>query len=252
MKESLTFSSPKVYELAQDLTELSANIQEKLLKLIDLSLRELQRSANIDIADLIEEPFQSSSLELTIRRRLDKHRHMISTKTRVLIADIGVLERLTCDLIRYDATSLHLLAENIKREATQNQAVPKVKIIIRHFLNSHLKSTWMMTANGDSILKIIKDRVYRIVKASKNYSCKASNRSWAFSRTGKPFVLKITQEENPKLSLLKQVLSEVTMKYKSGAPNSFGRLLLYSKLKIMLGKEPKFLYFAGMAKPPKS
>lgn len=127
VKEFLGKSPPEVLELAQSLSPLASCIQTKLVLLLELNLKELQRCANVDLSDLISgKQGSGTALDVLLRRRLDKQWHTLSNKTKALISDVKTLQTLLSHLLTYDPTTFHLLAENVKREATQYSAVPKV------------------------------------------------------------------------------------------------------------------------------
>ena len=127
VKEFLSKSAPEVLELAQSLSPLAGRVQNKLVLLLELNLKELQRCANVDLSDLISgKQGSGTALDVVLRRRLDKQWHTLSDKTKALISDVKTLQSLLANLLTFDPTTFHLLAENVKREATQFSAVPRV------------------------------------------------------------------------------------------------------------------------------
>ena len=71
----------------------------------------------------------------------------------------------------------------------------------------------MLTKAADELFSSIKQRVYKVVptktKHKSNKRPRSSQTLWALGRDGIRYKLSLTQEENPKWGLLKDVLEEV-------------------------------------------
>lgn len=86
----------------------------------------------------------------------------------------------------------------------------------------------MLTKAADELFSAIKKRVYKVVPLKARAKGKRKkSQLWALGRDGIRYKLSLTQEENPKWSLLKEVLAETESlrKAKSAAQTyPFGEL----------------------------
>jgi len=193
---------PIVADFGQPLTDLMAAIQRELVTLLEMCLKELRKTQNLDVSGLTVENGLFRSFEVTLRRQLDPLWHKVGRKTKQLVYDVGVLRRLLPDLLRLDAVTFLRVLDGIREEVSGNQA----------------PSLWLLTDAADRMFRYARTRVLRTPKLKTKRSAQDLAEvdplsllvTTVLDETGQQQTkLKIDVEENPKFGLLRHVLDEI-------------------------------------------
>ncbi|KZT71130.1 hypothetical protein DAEQUDRAFT_688077 [Daedalea quercina L-15889] len=158
VKESLDVKRPDLIELHQDMSESMSEIHHAIVQCMTTTLSEIKRANTaLDLDDLNIDNAYFKSFDMIVRRMLDPVWHKVGPRTKQLVGDLAVLRRLLSYLLTYDAIAFQgfidtLIASNTTTEAgtaRQNQ------------------SPWMLTDAANVIFQYAKRRCYTMSAIAK-------------------------------------------------------------------------------------
>jgi len=197
VKASLDKKKPDVSEVCVPLTPLMLGIQREVVALLEMCLKELRQTQNLDVSHLTVEDGLFKSFEITLRRQLDPLWHKVSKKTKQLVYDVGIIRRLLPELLHQDAVTFLRILDSIREEVSGNKT----------------PSLWLLTDSADRLFQLARARVMRVKKAKSKASTNIDPRNFmqttVLDDAGKHYVrLAWEIEENPKYGLLRDILTE--------------------------------------------
>ncbi|KAK7100849.1 DNA repair endonuclease XPF-like [Littorina saxatilis] len=174
-----------VVELHLQLTPLMTDCQTALLDLINVCIKELKRcTPAIDMEEISVETAMGRDFDRMVRLQLDPVWHMLSSKTRQLVADLKTLRLVLKYLTQYDCVTFYNLVNSIK---TSEKAFGQ-------------NTGWLFLDAADSLFVNAKQRVFG------NQGSPAKDKeAGKGKKKEKPPLL----EETPKWEALKQALDEI-------------------------------------------
>eukprot|EP01087_Luapelamoeba_hula_P023275 TRINITY_DN8522_c0_g1_i1.p1 TRINITY_DN8522_c0_g1~~TRINITY_DN8522_c0_g1_i1.p1 ORF type:complete len:734 (-),score=91.37 TRINITY_DN8522_c0_g1_i1:433-2613(-) len=195
---SLERHQPEVIELDQPLTPSMQAIQDAVVEVMQACLDELKETNLIDVSELTVENGLFKSFDTIIKRQLESVWHKTGPKTKHLVADLKTLRSLIAYLVAYDAVTYNRYLET---------------------LASHVFSTysaWLFMPAAKRMFKLAKSRVYntRTVQPPKKGRASKDQPVESPLPSGGQVQYELVLEENPKWSLVKQVLEEIEAEQK--------------------------------------
>lgn len=170
------------------------------------------------------------NFEIKIKKQLESIWHQVGAKTKQLLSDLSILRKLLDYLIRYDCVSFYRYLETLKvRELGQH-------------------SIWLFLDAANDLFRYAKARVYSVKRKSTDsfLDKKPKKKSKKKKENGKEEEKEeeekedvnahysLVLEENPKWSLLLEVLSEIEQEDTLGNSNFFlkySSIIFYFSLK---------------------
>ncbi|KAK7047730.1 DNA repair endonuclease XPF [Halocaridina rubra] len=180
---------PEVIELHLQMTTPMKQIQMSLLDLINVTVQELRLSNNsIDTEEFTAENAISRSFEKMLKVQLDPIWHQLSSRTKVLIADLKVLRTVLLYLTQYDCVTFYNLVNSLR---TTEKAIQS--------------SGWMILNSAESLFINARQRIFGSnVESSPTKISQNAN-----SAKLKAQLLEPDLEVNPKWKALSEVLAEI-------------------------------------------
>ncbi|KAL8600798.1 hypothetical protein ACOMHN_055993 [Nucella lapillus] len=176
-----------VVELHLQLTPLMTACQTCLLDLINVCIKELKRcTPAVDMEEITVETAMGRDFDRMVQIQLDPIWHMLSGKTRQLVADLKTLRLVLKYLTQYDCVTFYNLVNSIR---TSEKAFGQ-------------NTGWLFLDAADSLFVNAKQRVFGEQKDSPS---KDKTEAGKGKKKEKPPLL----EETPKWQALKQVLEEI-------------------------------------------
>ncbi|CAL1528126.1 unnamed protein product [Lymnaea stagnalis] len=191
-----TFKRHKVdvIEIHQTMTPAMTACQTFLLDLINACINELKRSnTSIDTDEITVENALSKSFEMIIRLQLEPIWHLLSARTRQLVADLKTLRLILRHLTQYDCVTFFSLVQSIReseRAFGQNTG-------------------WLFLDAADSLYVQAKERVYGNAKFRENKKQKKQKDKEAEEDTDEDEASQ-GLEKCPKWLALSEILAEIT------------------------------------------
>ncbi|KAL9594454.1 MAG: hypothetical protein Q9219_007024 [cf. Caloplaca sp. 3 TL-2023] len=180
----------EVIELEVPMNDSMKNIQNAVLECVEVSIGELRKAdTGLELDDWTLDSALHRSFDVTIRRQLDPIWHRVSFRTRQIVHDLTVLRSVLHALLTYDAVSFNKYLDTI---LAAHQPPPGS--------TRQNQSPWLFLDAANTIFETAKRRVY----SGKS----AEGETLAYS-TGFPATLRPVLEEQPKWSLLVEVLDEI-------------------------------------------
>lgn len=200
---------PQVEELHVNLTPLMKEMQHAIASAVQTCIRELKKTTTliqwsdpeVSIKNCLTKNFDNA-----IYNQLEREWHKLKFSTRQLVTDLRTLRKLFQFLVEYDCVSFYKLIRNLRTSSS----------------NSRSPSMWLLTPAADLLFRKAKERIYVI------------QRSNASSKTvSTPSLLPIL-EENPKLKLLRKILTEIQADWKDKNLNESTRIIGGSQILVMV------------------
>ncbi|KAL8914862.1 MAG: hypothetical protein Q9172_007010 [Xanthocarpia lactea] len=180
----------EVIELEVPMTEGMKDIQNAVLECVEVSIGELRKAdTGLELDDWTLDSALHRSFDVIIRRQLDPIWHRVSFRTRQIVNDLTVLRSILHALLTYDAVSFNKYLDTI---LAAHQPPPGS--------TRQNQSPWLFLDAANTIFETAKRRVYS-GKPTEGETAASSN---AFADSLRP-----TLEEQPKWSLLAEVLEEI-------------------------------------------
>ncbi|KAK4537449.1 hypothetical protein CDCA_CDCA12G3474 [Cyanidium caldarium] len=182
-------SGVEVIELHQPLTSMMRSIQDDLMLCLRTCIAELRRShPSLDVEDSALDAALHRPLASSFRQQLMPLWHRLGSRTRQLIHDVYILQRLLMALLEYDGVTFWELLETLR--ATEGT-----------------DSFWMMTEAAQRVFAVARARVYPLGESVPTERVDKTMQAVASDSTARP--VQAVLEENSKWTLLRQVLQEV-------------------------------------------
>ncbi|XP_063933643.1 DNA repair endonuclease XPF-like [Zophobas morio] len=218
IKDFLKTSEPEVVELKIRFTESMLNIQECIMELLDLCVRELKRiNPSLTLDSSYSEEVALSSLHHSLLHQLRGVWHQTSFKTKSLIRDVNELSDLLNYLSEYDCVTFCHYLDSLRASANAE-----------NFTDAE-KNLWLMLDPTNTLFQQAKKRVY--TKIDQNKTLASDN-------------IYFHLEENPKWKLLKEVLLEIQSDM-DACPSFRGNVLIFAKNENTCTQIRNFLLVGG-------
>ena len=200
VKNYLQRTNLMIYEVAQPLTEKMNSIQTCIVQALELCLKELRHTQNIDTSSLTVENSLYRSFDVTLRKQLDSVWHKVGNKTKLLLKDIGVVRRLFDELLRLNGIAFYELLLTIKNQIAADEQ----------------SALWLLTDAADKMFDIAKSRVFTTkIKKTKEknkglhvFDMNCGN-TIVLDKAQNRVFLNVRAEEDEKAHLLCSVLSDI-------------------------------------------
>ncbi|KAL9035258.1 MAG: hypothetical protein Q9180_004955, partial [Flavoplaca navasiana] len=180
----------EVIELEVPMTDGMKDIQNAILECVEVSIGELRKAdTGLELDDWTLDSALHKSFDVIIRRQLDPIWHRVSFRTRQIVNDLTVLRGILHALLTYDAVSFNKYLDTI---LAAHQPPPGS--------TRQNQSPWLFLDAANTIFETAKQRVY----SGKPAEGEAPASSDAFPDSLRPVL-----EEQPKWSLLAEVLEEI-------------------------------------------
>ncbi|KAL8904448.1 MAG: hypothetical protein Q9171_007051 [Xanthocarpia ochracea] len=180
----------EVIELEVPMTDGMKDIQNAVLECVEVSIGELRKAdTGLELDDWTLDSALHRSFDVIIRRQLDPIWHRVSFRTRQIVNDLTVLRSILHALLTYDAVSFNKYLDTI---LAAHQPPPGS--------TRQNQSPWLFLDAANTIFETAKRRVY---------SGKPTEGEPTASSNALPDSLSPTLEEQPKWSLLAEVLEEI-------------------------------------------
>lgn len=179
----------EVIELEVPMSDAMLDIQNAVLECVEVSIAELRKAnAGLEVEEWTLDSALHRNFDIIIRRQLDPVWHRISWRTKQIASDLTALRTILHSLLSYDCVSLlkyldTLLAAHSPPPGSTRQN----------------QSPWLFLDAANTLFQTAKSRVYS-GKVEDNSVLPASNL---------PETLRPVLEEQPKWSLLAEVLEEI-------------------------------------------
>ncbi|KAI4233380.1 MAG: hypothetical protein L6R40_007106 [Gallowayella cf. fulva] len=178
----------EVIELEVPMTDGMKDIQNAVLECVEVSIGELRKAdTGIELDDWTLDSALHRSFDVIIRRQLDPIWHRVSFRTRQIVNDLTVLRSILHALLTYDAVSFNKYLDTI---LAAHQPPPGS--------TRQNQSPWLFLDAANTIFETAKRRVY----AGKTIEGETVSNTL-------PDSLRPVLEEQPKWSLLSEVLEEI-------------------------------------------
>ncbi|KAL8817199.1 MAG: hypothetical protein Q9191_008191, partial [Dirinaria sp. TL-2023a] len=180
----------EVIELEVPMTDSMKDIQNAVLECVEVSISELRKAGTgIELDDWTLDSALHKSFDVIVRRQLDPIWHRVSYRTRQIVNDLTVLRSILHALLTYDAVSLNKYLDTI---LAAHQPPPGS--------NRQNQSPWLFLDAANTIFETAKRRVY---------TGKPMEGEKLTAPEALPESLRPVLEEQPKWSLLAEVLDEI-------------------------------------------
>ncbi|KAL8701180.1 MAG: hypothetical protein Q9224_000617 [Gallowayella concinna] len=180
----------EVIELEVPMTDGMKDIQNAVLECVEVSIGELRKAdTGLELDDWTLDSALHRSFDVIIRRQLDPIWHRVSFRTRQIVNDLTVLRSILHALLTYDAVSFNKYLDTI---LAAHQPPPGS--------TRQNQSPWLFLDAANTIFETAKRRVYA-GKATEGEAPVPSN--------SLPDSLRPVLEEQPKWSMLAEVLEEI-------------------------------------------
>ncbi|CAO1598880.1 DNA repair protein RAD16 [Xanthoria calcicola] len=180
----------EVIELEVPMTDGMRDIQNAVLECVEVSIGELRKAdTGLELDDWTLDSALHRSFDVIIRRQLDPIWHRVSFRTRQIVNDLTVLRSILHALLTYDAVSFNKYLDTI---LAAHQPPPGS--------TRQNQSPWLFLDAANTIFETAKRRVY---------SGKPTEGEVPASANAFPDSLRPMLEEQPKWSLLAEVLEEI-------------------------------------------
>ncbi|KAJ3152164.1 hypothetical protein HDU89_001383 [Geranomyces variabilis] len=196
VQENVEKGKVELHECKVKLTQPMKEIQAGLIDCIDQCLAELRRSnPTIDADELTVENAFFRSFDQIVRSQLDPLWHRVSSKTKLLVADLKILRRLLSYLISYDCVTFNSFLETIvAANATNASAV---------FRSEASQSPWLLLDSAQLVLQAARQRVYRRLAGE------VQSDEGVVKDLGIPPNVEPVLEEQPKWRVLRDIMREI-------------------------------------------
>ncbi|XP_047494472.1 DNA repair endonuclease XPF-like [Penaeus chinensis] len=186
---------PEVIELHLKMTTPVQQIQMAVLELITETVQELRRSnSTIDTEEFTPENAISKSFEKILKVQLEPIWHQLSSRTKMLIADLKVMRTVLLYLTQYDCVTFYNLVNSLRTTETAIQS-----------------SGWMFLGAAETLFVNSKLRVFGIAASPTKKSVREDN-----AKKLKKEYIDQNLEVNPKWLALSEVLAEVREEVQEG------------------------------------
>ncbi|KAL9119638.1 MAG: hypothetical protein Q9187_003810 [Circinaria calcarea] len=180
----------EVIELEVPLTDSMRDIQNAILECVEVSIGELRKAGTgLELDDWTLDSALHRSFDVFIRRQLDPIWHRVSYRTRQIVNDLTVLRSILHALLTYDAVSFNKYLDTI---LAAHQPPPGS--------TRQNQSPWLFLDAANILFETAKRRVY--TGESDDADTPGTSRAL-------PDSLRPVLEEQPKWSLLAEVLEEI-------------------------------------------
>ncbi|PGH26418.1 hypothetical protein AJ80_01916 [Polytolypa hystricis UAMH7299] len=180
----------EVIELEVPMTDKMREIQNAVLECVEANISELKKAnSGLDVEDWTVDSALHKNFDVAIRRQLDPMWHRVSFRTRQIASDLTVLRSILHSLLTYDCVSLIKYLDTI----IAAHSAPPGSTRQNH-------SPWLFLDAAHVLFQSAKSRVYR---------GKISNAELSSTSKALPTTLEAVLEEQPKWSVLSDVLEEI-------------------------------------------
>ncbi|KAJ9272169.1 hypothetical protein DTO212C5_1674 [Paecilomyces variotii] len=180
----------EVIELEVPMTDKMREIQNAILECVEISISELKKAnSGLDVEDWTLDSALHKNFDISIRRQLDPIWHRVSFRTRQIASDLTVLRAILHSLLTYDAVSFVKYLDTIVAAHSPPPGSTK-----------HNYSPWLFLDAAHVLFQTAKSRAY----TGKLSSSELASSSISFSAGLQPVL-----EEQPKWSVLADVLEEI-------------------------------------------
>ncbi|KAL8998992.1 MAG: hypothetical protein Q9169_002098 [Polycauliona sp. 2 TL-2023] len=180
----------EVIELEVPMTDGMRDIQNAVLECVEVSIGELRKTdTGLELDDWTLDSALHRSFDVIIRRQLDPIWHRVNFRTRQIVNDLTVLRSILHALLAYDAVSFNKYLDTI---LAAHQPPPGS--------TRQNQSPWLFLDAANTIFQTARQRVY---------SGKPTGGEVPASSNAFPDSLRPILEEQPKWSLLAEVLEEI-------------------------------------------
>lgn len=186
---------PEVIELHLKMTTPVKQIQMAVLDLITETVQELRRSnSTIDTEEFTPENAISKSFEKILKVQLEPIWHQLSSRTKMLIADLKVMRTVLMYLTQYDCVTFYNLVNSLRTTETAIQS-----------------SGWMFLGAAETLFVNAKLRVFGSAASPTKKSVREDN-----AKKLKREYIDQNLEANPKWLALSEVLAEIREEVQEG------------------------------------
>ncbi|XP_063589883.1 DNA repair endonuclease XPF-like [Penaeus indicus] len=186
---------PEVIELHLKMTTPVQQIQMAVLDLITETVQELRRSnSTIDTEEFTPENAISKSFEKILKVQLEPIWHQLSSRTKMLIADLKVMRTVLLYLTQYDCVTFYNLVNSLRTTEAAIQS-----------------SGWMFLGAAETLFVNSKLRVFGSAASPTKKSVREDN-----AKKQKREYIDQNLEVNPKWLALSEVLAEIREEVQEG------------------------------------
>mmetsp|Transcript_2511 Transcript_2511/g.3624 ORF Transcript_2511/g.3624 Transcript_2511/m.3624 type:complete len:1030 (-) Transcript_2511:85-3174(-) len=193
VNKDLEKNSPEIIELYPTLTDDMKSIQKALGEVITACVADLKSRNRSALADVTLEDALFRSLGLRVRAALNPIWNKVTPHSRTLVRDLGTLTELMERLLSMDSLAFYRTIMALRASKARE----------RHGLGGAGKSLWMLTKGANLLFSKARDRVFKIPMESGPLST-------LLKRLRKKGGVTMVLEENPKWSVLLEVMSEIS------------------------------------------
>jgi DNA excision repair protein ERCC-4 len=203
VQSDLEKHEPEIVEISENMTFSMAAIEKASVNIIKSILEQLKKNNPcLDTEDFNLESSYFQNFDYYIKQQLDPIWNQIGKQSKQMIEDLKTLRRLLFYLNRYDCVTFYNYLETL-RLSDGKLGIPK--------------SYWMLSDDANDIFYYAKRRVYQVEVVNSpppkkkqrtltQMSCSAD----ASSANDTPVEqVKVVLEQNPKWSLLSEILDEI-------------------------------------------
>ncbi|PGH02748.1 DNA excision repair protein ERCC-4 [Blastomyces parvus] len=180
----------EVIELEIPMTDKMRDIQNAVLECVEANIRELKKAnSGLDIGDWTVDSALHQDFDVSIRRQLEHMWHRVSFRTKQIANDLTVLRSILHSLLTYDSVSFIKYLDTIIAAHSPPPGSTRQNY-----------SPWLFLDAAHVLFQTAKSRVYR---------GKIDNRQFIPDTASLPTALEPVLEEQPKWSVLADVLDEI-------------------------------------------
>ncbi|KAK2783868.1 hypothetical protein FQN53_008930 [Emmonsiellopsis sp. PD_33] len=180
----------EVIELEVPMTDKMKDVQNAVLECVEANINELKRAnSGLDMEGWTVDSALQQNFDLAIRRQLDPVWHRVSSRTKQIASDLTVLRSILHSLLTYDAVSLIKYLDTVIAAHSAPTGSTKQNY-----------SPWLFLDAAHILFETAKSRVYR---------GKIDNKEFMSESSKLPTTLELVLEEQPKWSVLADVLDEI-------------------------------------------
>ncbi|QSS59651.1 DNA repair protein RAD1 [Histoplasma capsulatum] len=180
----------EVIELEIPMTDKMRDIQNAVLECVEANIRELKKAnSGLDIEDWTVDSALHQDFDVAIRRQLEHMWHRVTSRTKQIVSDLAVLRSILHSLLTYDSVSFIKYLDTIIAMHSPPPGSTRQNY-----------SPWLFLDAAHVLFQTAKSRVYR---------GKISNQEFISDTASLPTALEPVLEEQPKWSVLADVLDEI-------------------------------------------
>ena len=180
----------EVIELEVPMTDSMRDIQNAVLECVEVSIGELRKAGTgLDLEQWTLDSALHKSFDLIVRRQFDPIWHRVGYRTRQIVNDLTVLRSILHALLSYDAVAFNKFLDTVLAAHQQPPGSTRQN-----------QSPWLFLDAANTIFQTAKHRVY---------SGKPGESETPTATRTLPEMLHPVLEEQPKWSLLAEILDEI-------------------------------------------